>query len=298
VIRTRHALAAGLGLAAFWCSLNASAFCITRGCNEKKDACEYDERGCLQTGPILHWASSCVSFDIQQDGSALRSIGYDDAHQAVVTAFSQWLNADCGGGAGPSITIKDYGPVVCRAPEYNQDSPNANIVMFRDDKWPYENAIDTLALTTLIFNADSGEIYDADVEVNTFQSPMSLGKVGPEDIDFASVITHEIGHFLGLSHSDAQGSTMRPSYAPGQTSMASIEQDDVDGVCTALPPGRVTSSSSCEPRHGFSGACAVPESSCAFAAGSPGALGSLLLAMLGLSSRLLRRRLRPSARRP
>ena len=79
----------------------------------------------------------------------------------------------------------------------------------------------------LIFNADNGEIYDADVEVNTVQSRMSTGKIGPTDIDFASVITHEIGHFLGLSHSSAEGSTMEPSYAPGQTAMSSIEYDDV-----------------------------------------------------------------------
>jgi hypothetical protein len=271
---------------------------LTHGCSDKKQACEYDERGCLQTGPLLHWASSCVSFDLQRVASPLRAISYDAAHAAIVAGFSQWLNADCGGGLGPSITISDYGPVDCRKAEYNQDSPNANIFMFRDDAWPYENAIDTLALTTLIFNADNGEIYDADVEVNTVQSPMSLGDVGPDDIDFASVITHEIGHFLGLSHSDVQGSTMRPSYAPGQTSMATIEFDDVQGICAALPPERETKSTSCDPRHGFSSECAIPESKCALTPGSPGGLASALVALLGLSSTMLRRRSRPSTRRP
>jgi hypothetical protein len=280
-------------------SLHASAFCVTRGCNEKKETCEYDEHQCLQTGPLLHWASSCVSFDVQRDGSALRGISYDDAHTAITEAFGRWLSADCGGGTGPLVTINDKGAVECRKAEYNQDAPNANIIMFRDEKWPYENAIDTLALTTLIFNADSGEIYDADIEVNTFQSAMALANVGPEDIDFASVITHEVGHFLGLSHSDVQGATMRPSYAPGQTSMSSIEQDDIDGICTALPANRALTSDSCTPRHGFASACAVPESSCAVAPGGGGegrALGSLLFAFVGLSSRLLRRRLRPSSR--
>jgi len=222
-----------------------------------------------------------------RDGSALRSLPYGDAHNAIVVAFTQWLNADCGGGKGPFMSISDYGPVDCRTAEYNQDAPNANIFMFRDDTWPYENAIDTLALTTLIFNADNGEIYDADVEVNTAppekqppgvpQPPparWSTTDPGPTDIDFNSVITHEIGHFLGLSHSDVLGSTMRPSYAAGQTAMASIEQDDVDGVCTALPPNRYISSHDCDPRHGFSGECAVAQNTCALSPGSPGGFGT------------------------
>ena len=140
--------------------------------------------------------------------------------------------------------------------------------------------------------------YDADVEVNTIQSPMSIGKIGPSDIDFASVITHEIGHFLGLSHSNAQGSTMMPSYAPGQTAMSSIEYDDVKGVCDALPPNRETTSESCEPRHGFASECALSENTCAVTPGSPGGVASVLFGLFALSSTLLRRKSRPSTRRP
>jgi hypothetical protein len=248
-----------------------------------------------------------VSFDLERSGSSLRGISYEAAHAAIIEGFSQWLNADCGDGQGPAITISDYGPVECRKPEYNQDSPNANIFMFRDDDWPYENAIDTLALTTLIFNADTGEIYDADVEVNTFQSApppeppvvwVAAGDTTRRGIDFSSVITHEIGHFLGLSHSRSFGATMEPSYKSGDSSLASIEQDDIDGICAALPPNRETKSTSCDPRHGFSSACALPETQCAMTPGSPGALASALVGLLGLSSTLLRRRFRPSTRQP
>lgn len=292
MMRARLA-AAGLGLALLGKSLDAAAYCLTHGCNDRTQGCEYDQDGCLLTGPQLRWPSSCVSFDVQKDGSPLRGISYEAAHAGVLAAFNQWLGADCGDGKTPGITISDYGPVDCRDPEYNQDAPNANIVMFRDDSWPYKNAIDTLALTTLIFNADTGAIYDADVEVNTHQTAMATEDVGPRDIDFNSVITHEIGHFLGLSHSNAQGATMAPSYDPGQTNMASIEQDDVEGVCAALPPDRDVQSQSCEPRHGFSGECALPATSCAFGSSRAGGLASLLLGALGLSAARLRKRARP-----
>jgi hypothetical protein len=290
----KQVLGLALGLAAFCGVYEAHAFCLTRGCNDAKQDCEYDVHQCLtkESGHLLHWGSSCVSFDVQQEGSPLRGISYEAAHDAIRAGFQEWLNADCGGGVGPGIKISDFGPVECREAEYNQDAANANVFMFRDDGWPYANAIDTLALTTLIFNADSGEIYDADVEVNTFESEMSIDGSAHGAIHFPSVITHEIGHFLGLSHSDVDYSTMRPSYAPGNTGMATIEQDDVDGICAALPPNRETAADSCEPRHGFSTQCAVPETSCRMAPGTAPGTASAALLLVGLSS-LLKRRQRP-----
>ncbi len=297
-MRSSLLTAAALGVAVLTSHLSAQAFCLTHGCSDRAQDCAYDANGCLQTGPLLHWASSCVSFNVQKDGSVLRGITYDAAHGAVVKGFLQWLNADCGNGQGPSISVNDYGPAECRTPEYNQDAPNANVFMFRDDTWPYENAIDTLALTTLIFNAESGEIYDADVEVNTFQTQMAIERVGPLDIDFNSVITHEIGHFLGLSHSSVTGATMRPSYSPGQTEMASLSFDDAQGICAALPPDREVASTSCEPRHGFSSECVLPETSCAYRPARSAPLPSALLAALGLSWLLLRKKSRPSSPQP
>ncbi|HVY32600.1 MAG TPA: matrixin family metalloprotease [Polyangiaceae bacterium] len=293
--------AALLAAAAFVASLPAQAYCLTHGCNIQTDQCRPDRHGCVTEGPLLHWKSGCVSVDLQQDGSPKRDISYEAAHDVLVQAFAQWLNADCGGGQPPSITVSDYGPVTCRSPEYNQDSPNANVVMFRDQDWPYKNAIDTLALTTLIFDAETGEIFDADIEVNTFTSAMTTGKVGQRDVDLHSVLTHEVGHFLGLSHSDVALSTMEPSYSPGLTEMATIEYDDQQGICAALPPDRKPETMSCDPRHGFSGECALTATSCTVSGASPPGRGGWANAawlLLGLSSRLRRKRLRPSSRRP
>lgn len=276
-----------------------AAYCLTHGCNEATQDCEHDEKGCLVGGPLLYWGSDCISYGVQQDGSARRGISYETAHDEVERAFQEWRNADCGDGEGPGIRIDDYGPIECRKAEYNQRAGNANIVMFRDHSWPYTNAIDTLALTTLIFNADTGEIYDADIEINSFESPIAIAGSGPGYIDFSSVITHEVGHLLGLSHSPVLGTTMEQSYEPGDTAMATIESDDVAGICAALPPGRKSKSKSCEPRHGFSAECAVEESegcSVATAGGrSPGG-SALLLLLAGFSSTLLRRKLRRASR--
>lgn len=292
---TRPVLSAALAGTLLASSVPAAAYCLTRGCNEDTQDCDFDSNGCLITGKELYWSSLCLSFDVQQDGSTLRNIDYDTARDAVHNAFKTWLNADCGAGQGPSVKIEDWGPVACRSAEYNQRSGNANIVMFRDDSWPYDNAIHILALTTLVFNAKTGEIYDADIEVNSFQQPMSVGAVNRQDIDFDSVITHEVGHFLGLSHSDQPGATMHRSYVPGNTEMASLEQDDVQGICTALKQDRTIERDSCEPRHGFSAECALEDNGCQLAPARPGALGGWLGALC--ASLLLRSRLRRAGRR-
>lgn len=295
--RGQAALAAALCLAALGTTARARAYCLTHGCNPQTEDCTPDDRGCIQAGPLLHWESSCVSFALQKDGSVRRGIDYDAAHDTLVQAFKQWLNADCG-GRGPSIEVSDFGPVECHTPEYNQDAPNANVVMFRDEDWPYSNAVDTLALTTLIFDAETGAIFDADIEVNTFQNEMTTGRVGPRDVDLHSVLTHEVGHFLGLSHSDVALSTMEASYSPGLVEMATIAFDDQKGICAALPPDRATTADSCEPRHGFSSECALPTTSCALPTGAPSGWSSALFSLLVLSSGLGRRKLRRAAPRP
>jgi hypothetical protein len=211
------------------------------------------------SGKALFWPNSCVSFDIQKDGSPKLNIDYDTVHTVMVRAFAQWTDADCGNGTHPSIQIVDFGPVTCAKPEYNKSQPNANAITFHDSPWPYTNAIDTLALTTVYFDGDTGEIYDANVEINSAQDSFANGNPTGEQVDLNAVLTHEAGHFLGLSHSGEESATMFASYMPG---MATIESDDVAAICLSLPPDRTPGSSDCTPRHGFSGECGKLETGC------------------------------------
>ena len=64
--------------------------------------------------------------------------------------------------------------VACRRHEYNAGQGNANIILFHDEVWPYQGTSNTLALTTLTFNTDTGEIYDADMEINAVASEVDI----------------------------------------------------------------------------------------------------------------------------
>jgi len=278
----------------FLLGAHSQAYCLTHTCDPKTTACPLDSFGCNIGGKALFWPSSCVSFDVQQDGSAKLQISYDTLHGVVQRAFDQWTGADCGDGAHPGIRVVDLGPVACAKAEYNQSQPNANIVTFHDGHWTYTNSMETIALTSVFFDRSSGAIYGADIEINSDQNEFADGDPTDGQVDLNAALTHEVGHFLGLAHSEVLSATMYWTYS---SDAASLDSDDVAAICDSLPPDRTTTSDDCTPRHGFSGKCAVSDSGCcAVAIGSP-RLGALPFALFPLGVGLLLARRRFTRRR-
>ena len=217
----------------------------------------------------LWWSNSCVGFSIQKDAS--KQISLADATTHTTAAFAKWMNASCPGGGTPSISASDEGPVACDQVGYSEVGPNQHAIIFRDTSWPHSDPYNTLALTTVTFDTDTGEIYDADMEVNTAQTQIVVNKVpGANQYDFDTIITHEAGHFLGLAHTPVQLAMMFARYNAGTLALTS---DDIAGICAIYAPSgarahefdagtqieAVTSQApaSCDPtpRHGFGSAC-------------------------------------------
>jgi hypothetical protein len=291
----RNAWLGAIALATFAVSLapSAAAFCRTKACDNKPayddvwqenpdPPCTRDSFGCPIDGTPLRWPATCIPYDVQRDGSKSDDIDYETAKSVIDQAFATWQAADCG-GSPPSLVVRDHGAVVCNKAEYNQEQPNANLFTFRDRDWPYTNAEDTLALTTITYNTETAEIYDADVEINSFDAVFTLTD-DPDlvNADLLSVLTHEVGHFLGLSHAPQRAATMYPEYAPKDTHQRTLDADDMAGICEIYPPGR-TVGAACEPRHGFSSECAVPEDGgCGIARGTRSTTALAVLAPFGL----------------
>jgi hypothetical protein len=273
---------------------SAEAYCLTTTCDptgDGEDACYWDANQCLAGGIPLFWSSDCVSFSVQEDASPLRGINYDEAFRIISSALKKWDTVDCG-GTPPSLSFSPTEPVQCRRQEYNQSAPNANVWMFQDMDWPYEDAGWTLALTTVTFNVETGEIYDADVEINTHENEITTSS---EDVaaDLASIVAHEAGHVAGLSHSLDPTATMYSSYREGTTGLRSLSEDDEQAICAAYPPGR-EAECELEPRHGFSTECSQVDRGCGCT--TPGrqthwaSWGAGLVLLGSLLTRLRRRR--------
>jgi hypothetical protein len=295
-MRARSLAFAAFAAALFIPSL-ASAYCRTTTCTPSTCVPSADCAYCMEGGLPLYWPGGCASFSVQWDGSPLRGISATVTRDLVENAFGKWIGVDCGGGS-PSVALYKTDNVVCNKQEYNQDSGNANIWMYRDDGWPYVSSAATLALTTVTYNVKTGEIFDADVEINSADNPITVGD-DQVQFDLDSIITHESGHFLGLAHSCDQLATMFVSYKLGDTALRSLEADDINGICAIYPPGKDVSNCDPTPRHGFATECGSPPAEkgcCTTAPGTPSRSGSAavlaLLAGLALGSARRRRRRR------
>jgi len=79
-----------------------------------------------------------------------------------------------------------------------------------------------------ISQAGDDRIYDTDVYTNTSQ-PLSSSREascsGEYDID--SIMTHEVGHVIGIGHSNVPGATMYPSISACNTAPRTLASDDV-----------------------------------------------------------------------
>ncbi len=311
---------------------DAHAFCRTMTCPLPPDfspgaTCIPDNfaQFCAMLDPpvvplYVWWRNACVSYDLQKNAST--QIAYDTASTIIAGAFAKWTATSCpttsAGNSRVSIDVRDWGPVDCDLVQYNSDQGNQHVIVFRDDHWPHNDPNNTLALTTVTFNPDTGEIYDADMEINsTFQ--LTVGDpVPPDGYDFESIVTHETGHFLGMAHSGDMHATMFAHYTQGSTVMRSLTSDDAMGICSIYPadftravdPSVATGGSVLEdacdptPRHGFSTSCASSQSgsgkACAVASGQEAgqeASGSVAaVGALAIAGAFARRRRRQEQR--
>ncbi|HEU4536387.1 MAG TPA: matrixin family metalloprotease, partial [Polyangiaceae bacterium] len=176
-----------------------------------------------------------------------------------------------------------------------------NAIIFRDTDFQYTDVDNTIAKTTVTYDLATGEIKDADIEVNTTYNEFALGEDPGTLYDLQSVIAHEAGHFLGLAHTqrDLHGdATMYERYAPGQTQQRDLSPDDVEALCAAYPPDRPAERCEPTPRGGLAEACRDDGAGGCSLAASPARTPRGPLAALGLALAFALRRARASGASP
>ena len=296
---------------------HADAYCRTTT-DGLIPGCNIAAGQCCAVGRPLYWVNSCVGWSLQKNGT--RQLPYNSVKSVIDAAFGKWSNVDCTRSSGTSkvtLSFDEQADVDCSEVRYNKDAKNQNVIVFRDTKWDHSDSSNTLGLTTVVFDPNSGEIFDADMELNTADQVLSLDPVPKNGYDFDSIVTHEAGHFLGLAHSPDPEATMYAHYTPGSTNMRDLAPDDENGVCSIYisatneyangrrvtgDGGTFVAAGPCDPaaRHGFSTACAEANSSskgCSIGGTGSGTAGTGMFAAVGLVFSLgMARRARRSRR--
>lgn len=199
--------------------------------------CRRDAHECVTEGNPLHWPSPCLTYAVQRDGSPAAGIDAAEFQLMVEQAFLAWEQVSCPGGGSPRFHAQFQGLVSCHRREAvcGTAEKNVNVMMLHDSGWPDTSG--TIGLTRPSGGTTSGIVLDANLEINSQDFDFSAGATGPRALDLSQVLAHEVGHFLGLGHSDFSGALMAKDYTSLQLSRELLTSDDIAAICAAYPPG-------------------------------------------------------------
>ena len=233
------------------------------------------------SGIYLFWGPR--GHDFQIDALGTPDVPGTSAFEAIRKSFATWQGAGCTDLAFPEVLPLEQGD---RRIGYVPGGLNRNLILFRTrrcdaigvvpandpcrsqggcsneyDCWDRGGAV--IATTVTTFSASTGQIFDADIEINdapaddgskfTFTTvdalPCPAGGpiVNCVSIDVQNTVTHEAGHTLGLAHSTVATATMAASAPAGETSKRILHPDDLAGICAIYPLGAQTATSVGDP---------------------------------------------------
>ncbi|HEY3586176.1 MAG TPA: myxosortase-dependent metalloprotease, MXAN_2677/MXAN_2678 family [Myxococcaceae bacterium] len=258
-----------------------------------------DGKHCLRW-PVNAGARGSIQFVQSSTGDPALGSGVFDAVTRSAQTWETQLQA-CG-----NLDLAETGQhSTSRFVGYTQNGPNENLVLLRlqlcsavvppgdsclaagtcgnvHDCWDHGSTV--VALTTSSYVVSSGEVLDADVEMNAASAtptlvdspPCSPGAISTSCVanDVQNAVTHEFGHFLGLAHSPDPSSTMYASEPLGETSKRVLDSGSKQFVCDAYPAGQASQDCSSSTSSG-----------CSTAGRSPPVAPGVLLLLLSLGIR-------------
>jgi len=161
--------------------------------------------------PRRRWASTPVTVRVYNVGNSTITDG-DGGVTAVVGAIRAW--GIISSSTTSSAAVRGSAP--------------ATIMLNTNGGVCTGNCL--AATLTGYYTSQAGDdrIYDADVYTNTSQPLYSSRESGCSgEYDINSIMTHEVGHVIGIGHSNVSGATMYPSISACNTAPRSLASDDI-----------------------------------------------------------------------
>ncbi len=187
----------------------------------------------IPDGTPLYWEAS--SIEMRLAASTVPGVAPADGVLAFQASLRAWSLA----GGCTRIMLIDGGEVTGLSTNLERTSPDMeNRIVFRDSEWPADLGPETLALTSAVYRRTTGQIVDADIDVNAVDHVWSTATPAvPGHGDVANTLTHELGHVLGFAHSDVGDATMYASADLEETNKRDLAEDDIVAICDVYPGG-------------------------------------------------------------
>ncbi|MCB0404288.1 MAG: matrixin family metalloprotease [Bdellovibrionales bacterium] len=180
------------------------------------------------SGPFLRWDPNY--FPIPYFVSAPTFSGMGTFVPSIIASFNTWASV-----SGSAVSFVGMG---CSSSTDNQND-GINNVIFEASNWPFETSV--IAITRNFFisgdSPNAGMILDSDIIFNgvnhSFTASNEAGK-----FDVQNIMTHEIGHLLGLGHEvspEDTDATMHAMAVPLETKKRDLATNDINGIRAAYP---------------------------------------------------------------
>jgi hypothetical protein len=204
----------------------------------------------VDTAPCLFWKDRNYVYELDPGlGTAKAAAATAAFHswQAVADTCSDFTYSASDGGTKKRVIVSRDTTCTQAAPP-NDPCIGDGTCPDLYNCWDGDSA--TLAVTRLTYTRSTGELLDAEVQLNasgwlftTVDSPPCAASAPKPDCvatDVQNTLTHELGHAVGFDHTTYPGSTMQATAPIGETSKRTIDQGTAGGFCAVYPRGAPT----------------------------------------------------------
>lgn len=188
------------------------------------------------SGDATYWHTRCIPFWLSTTLSP--NLDRNMIERDLIDSLRAWDSSSC-----TELSFVYEGEIDSNFIGYDtsEGADNHNILTFVSSPQPWLYDPSVLALTTVTMCVNDtpecpvGTIIDADIEVNEQGYQFTTSDAQRVQMDLANTVTHELGHFLGIDHSNVSEATMYFQQNLGETSKRDLADDDRAALCTIFP---------------------------------------------------------------